>query len=157
MQSTNRMQFVADGYVAAQKFCGIEWQVERAGAVLQSGRAGCAEFETQRPIPETALYQIFSMTKPIISVLALRLIDQGRLRLYDPVAQFDPAFAKMKVLGTDGSITPAQRLITVEDLLMHRAGFSYEFILGCHVAPYYRRFILVPHGAIAWRRMCLLM
>ena len=55
MQSTNRMQFVADGYVAAQKFCGIEWQVERAGAVLQSGRAGCAEFETQRPIPETAL------------------------------------------------------------------------------------------------------
>ena len=97
MQSTNRMQFVADGYVAAQKFCGIEWQVERAGAVLQSGRAGCAEFETQRPIPETALYQIFSMTKPIISVLALRLIDQGRLRLYDPVAQFDPAFAKMKV------------------------------------------------------------
>ncbi|MBT5930882.1 MAG: beta-lactamase family protein [Rhodobacteraceae bacterium] len=146
MQSTNRMQFVADGYVAAQKFCGIEWQVERAGAVLQSGRAGCAEFETQRPIPETALYQIFSMTKPIISVLALRLIDQGRLRLYDLVAQFNPAFAKMKVLGTDGSITPAQRLITVEDLLMHRAGFSYEFILGCHVAPYYRGANILADG-----------
>ena len=44
MQSTNRMQVVADGYVAVQKFCGIEWQVERAGAVLQSGRAGWAEF-----------------------------------------------------------------------------------------------------------------
>ena len=44
LQSTNRMQVAADGYVAAQKFCGIEWQVERAGAVLQSGRAGCAEF-----------------------------------------------------------------------------------------------------------------
>ena len=50
------MQAVADGYVAAQKFRGLEWQVEWAGAVLQSGRAGCAEFETQRPIPEAALY-----------------------------------------------------------------------------------------------------
>ena len=146
LQSTNRMQVVADGYVAAQKFCGIEWQVERAGAVLQSGRAGCAEFETQRPIPETALYRIFSMTKPIISVLALRLIDQGKLRLFDPVALFDPAFAKMKVLGTDGSVTPARRLITVEDLLMHRAGFSYEFILGCHVAPYYRAANILADG-----------
>ena len=56
MQSTNRMQAVADGYVAAQKFRGLEWQVEWAGAVLQSGRAGCAEFETQRLIPEAALY-----------------------------------------------------------------------------------------------------
>ena len=46
MQSTNRMQAVADDYVAAQKFCGLEWQVEREGAVLQSGRADCAEFET---------------------------------------------------------------------------------------------------------------
>ena len=52
----------------------------------------------------------------------------------------------MKVLGTDGSIMPAQRLITVEDLLMHRAGFSYEFILGCHVAPYYRAANILADG-----------
>ena len=82
----------------------------------------------------------------------LRLIDQGKLRLYDVVAQFDREFAKMKVLGTDGSIMPAQRLITVEDLLMHRAGFSYEFILGCHVAPFTGRQIFwwmaIGHWAI---------
>ena len=78
--------------------------------------------------------------------MALRLIDQGKLRLYDVVAQFDRGFAKMKVLGTDGSIMPARRLITVEDLLMHRAGFSYEFILGCHVAPYYRAANILADG-----------
>ena len=78
------------------------------------------------------------MTKPIVSVLALQLVEQGRLRLYDMVAQYDERFAQMLVLAADGSMTPAARPITVEDLLTHRAGFSYEFIHGCHIAQYYR-------------------
>ena len=146
MQNNNRMQAVADGYVATGKFCGLEWQVERAGEVLQAGRAGVAEIETGRAIPDAALYRIYSMTKPIVSVLALRLVDQGVLRLSDPVAQFAPEFARMKVLGTDGILLPARRLITVEDLLTHRAGFSYEFIHGCHISAYYRAVGILADG-----------
>lgn len=78
------------------------------------------------------------MTKPVVSLLATKLIEQGRLRLYDMVAQYDSRFAQMQVLGSDGSIQPANRLLTVEDLLTHRAGMTYEFIHGCHVAQYYR-------------------
>ena len=66
MQNNNRMQAVADGYFAVGKFGGLEWQVERAGEVLQAGRAGVAEIETGRAIPDAALYRIYSMTKPIV-------------------------------------------------------------------------------------------
>ena len=77
------------------------------------------------------------MTKPVVSVMALILIEQGRLRLYDALAQFNPAFAGMRVLHPNGRLEPAARPILVEDLLTHRSGFSYEFITGCHIAPGY--------------------
>ncbi len=129
---------VAQGYVDAEQFSGIEWYVEAEGVPLSSGSAGYADFDEKTAIPDGAHYRIFSMTKPIVSVLALQLVEQGRLRLYDMVAQYDERFAQMLVLAADGSMTPAARPITVEDLLTHRAGFSYEFIHGCHIAQYYR-------------------
>jgi CubicO group peptidase (beta-lactamase class C family) len=132
MQNSNRMQAVADGYVAAGTFCGLEWQVECGGEVLQAGGAGVAEIETGRAIPDAALYRLYSMPKRIVSVLALCLVDQGVLRLSGPVVEFAQEVARMKVLGTDGTLLPARRLITLEDLLTHHAGFSYEFIHGCH-------------------------
>lgn len=146
MLQQGRMQAVADRYVAAELFSGIEWQVECEGLVLQAGKAGYADWAAKRPIADAAIYRLYSMTKPILSVLALRLIDQGRFRLFDPVAKFAPEFASMVVLGTNGVIEPARRLITVEDLLTHRAGFSYEFIHGCHVSQYYRAAEILADG-----------
>src|SRR5262249_6398537 len=58
-------------------------------------------------------------------------------RLYDFVAQYDAAFANMRVLLPSGQMLPAERPITVEDLLTHRAGFTYEFISVCHIAAMY--------------------
>ena len=86
------------------------------------------------------------MTKPIVSVMALILIEQGRLRLFDFLPQFDPAFARMMVLHPSGRLEPAERPITVEDLLTHRAGFTYEFITGCHIAPLYHQHNIVGDG-----------
>jgi CubicO group peptidase (beta-lactamase class C family) len=63
--------------------------------------------------------------------------DQVR-GLFESLASYDPAFANMQVLTADGRLRPAERPITVEDLFTHRAGFSYEFISGCHIAPAYR-------------------
>ena len=134
---SGQMQRIAEGYVGAKLFAGIEWQVDVGGSTLSEGRVGSADGDAL-PIPDQAIYRIFSMTKPIVSVLALQLVEQGRLRLYDMVAQYDERFAQMTVLGADGSISPAQRPITVENLLTHRAGFTYEFLHGCHIAQYYR-------------------
>ena len=138
MSRMQRMQQAADGYVAARKYAGIEWRVERDGATFLEGRSGVADVASGREIPDAAIYRIYSMTKPIISVLALMLIERGKLRLYDMLAQYDRRFAGQRVLTSDGAIVPVVRPVTVEDLLTHRAGFTYEFIHGCHVAQYYR-------------------
>ncbi len=138
MSRIERINRVADGYVDAGKFAGIEWRVEVDGEVLSAGQSGVADAASGRAIPADAIYRIYSMTKPIVSVLALILVEQGKLRLYDMLAQFDPRFAKLRVLTADGDIQPLLKPVTVEDLLTHRGGFTYEFIHGCHVAQYYR-------------------
>ncbi|MDA1074527.1 MAG: serine hydrolase [Proteobacteria bacterium] len=133
-----RIQRVADRYVNAQQFAGIEWLIERDGEVAARGSSGVADHASGTAIPKRALYRIYSMTKPIVSLMALMLIEQGKLRLFDMLQAFDADFANLRVLGADGSLVPAQRPVMVEDLLTHRAGFSYEFIVGCQIAPYYR-------------------
>ena len=143
---TSRMQAVADAFVADEKFAGIEWQVEQHGQPLLSGQAGVADVADNKPIPDGALYRIYSMTKPIVSVLALILVEQGKLRLYDFLQQYDARFGKLRVLTPDGAILPLVRPIMVEDLLTHRAGFSYEFIHGCHISQYYRQAQIIADG-----------
>lgn len=137
MEREERIAAVAQRYTDTNKFAGIEWQVEHRGETIAAGRSGCADAKSRAPIPEGALYRIYSMTKPIVSLMALILIEQGKLRLYDTLAAFDSAFANMRVLLPNGAFLPAERPILVEDLITHRAGFTYEFITGCHIAPMY--------------------
>ena len=133
-------------YVGQKRYSGIEWRFCRSGETLSEGRIGYADFEQKTPIPEEAVYRIYSMTKPIISVLALMLIERGCLHLYDRLLTFDSRFRFLKVLHTNGILEPAKSAITVEHLLTHRAGFSYEFLLGCQIAAYYREANLVDDG-----------
>lgn len=76
------------------------------------------------PMPREAVFRIYSMTKPIVSLAALILVEQGRLLLTQPVAHWLPAFAHQQVLR-DGRQEPVQRAATVHDLLRHTAGLSY--------------------------------
>lgn len=148
-----RIAEIAARYVAAGNYSGIEWLVEHRGERLTDGRTGYADAERRTPIPDGAIYRIYSMTKPVVSVLALQLIEQGRLRLYDPVAAFDARFARPRVLLPTGQLLPANRPITVEDLLTHRAGFTYEFISGCHLAPSYQRARISSDGTCSLDEM----
>ena len=88
----NVIQDIADSYVNRSLFSGIEWVAEKSGKIVLSGKSGYQNFEQKKPIPENAIYRIYSMTKPITSVMALILIERGKLRLYDPVSLFIPIF-----------------------------------------------------------------
>ncbi|MGB1341378.1 MAG: serine hydrolase domain-containing protein [Pseudomonadales bacterium] len=149
MTRSLRMQQTAEKYVARSQFSSIEWQVNAGGEVLCQGATGFAAHETKTPLPDKPIYRIYSMTKPIVSVLALMLIEEGKLRLFDFLAQYNPIFSAMKVLEPSGRLVPAERPITVEDLLTHRAGFTYEFITGCHIAPGYDAIALSEDGGIS--------
>ena len=140
------LQKTADKLVSERLFAGVEWRIDQGGKNIFAGKSGVQDLATNSEIPESALYRIYSMTKPIISVLALKLIEDGYLQLTSTLAEFDNRFSNMIVLNPDGHLAPADGLITVEHLLTHRAGFSYDFNIGCAVAPYYRQAELMENG-----------
>ncbi|MFN3439274.1 MAG: serine hydrolase domain-containing protein [Acidovorax sp.] len=77
------------------------------------------------------VFRIYSMTKPIASLVALMLMEEGRLLLSQPVSHYLPAFASQRVFDeTTGQTVPAQREATVHDLLRHTAGLSYAWEAG---------------------------
>ena len=83
------------------------------------------------PMREDAIFRIYSMTKPIVSVATMTLVEEGRLLLSEPVAKYLPAFASMSVgVERDGKFerVPAARPITILDLMRHTSGFTYGFL-----------------------------
>src|SRR5258708_10794433 len=112
----------------------IREDVERRlipGAVLviaRYGRIGYAEAfgwrdrEAAAPMTVDAVFRIASMTKPITSVAAMMLAEEGRLEIAAPVAQYLPEFAELTV-GTERR--KAQRAMTVQDLMRHTSGLTY--------------------------------
>lgn len=94
-----------------------------------------------------ALYRIFSMTKPITGMAAMRAISEGRLKLDQPVADFYPGFADLKVLvdpAKDLTARPARGVLTVRHLLTHSGGLSYAIVGNGPLEREYKRLGLQP-------------
>jgi CubicO group peptidase (beta-lactamase class C family) len=117
--------------VEAKRLPGAVIHVERRGVVAACESVGWRDPVQGAPMRGDAIFRIYSMTKPIVSVAVMRLFEQGRLRLDDPVAQHLPEFAAARVLvegdGEPTLVAPA-RAMTIQDLLRHTAGLSYEFL-----------------------------
>jgi len=88
------------------------------------------------PMAKDSIFRIYSMTKPIVSLAAMMLVEQGKLLLTQPVSRWLPAFRGQQVL-VDGRLEPVQREATVQDLLRHTAGLSYAWDEG-PIADAYR-------------------
>lgn len=118
--------FVDSGLVA-----GIAFQTWQHGELVQSGQFGYRDLASGAPMTEDTLFQIASMTKPVTSAAAMKLVEEGRLSLEDPISKWLPELAKRNVLrnpkGDPTDTVPATREITVEDLLTHKAGYAYSF------------------------------
>ncbi len=142
-QRLARINAVMDAYVAAEKLAGVVTLVARRGQVVHFHQCGMAVRETGVPMREDTIFRIFSMTKPITSVAVLMLLEEGRLRLADPIAAYLPAFKDVKVLDT--SIDSGVRYVapvrppTIRDLLTHTAGLSYGFDEGVYVDQLYQQ------------------
>ena len=92
---------------------------------------GHRDVETKRAVEPDTIYRIYSMTKPITTVAALMLYEEGHFQLDDPVAKFIPAFGETRVFefGDAESFTtvPLARPVTVHDLMVHTSGLTYGF------------------------------
>jgi CubicO group peptidase (beta-lactamase class C family) len=92
------------------------------------GLRDAASGETMR---EDAIFRIYSMTKPVVSVAVMMLLEEGRLLLSDPLHKVLAQFSDMKVAldrGGDIQLVAAERPITIQDLLRHTSGLTYELI-----------------------------
>jgi CubicO group peptidase (beta-lactamase class C family) len=117
--------------VDAGDLSGFVTLIWRKGEVAQVNTLGWRDVAAKTPMTRDTLFRIASMTKPVTSVAALMLMEEGKLALHDPITRWMPEFADMKVLasptGPLADVAPAPRDITVEDLLTHRAGLAYGF------------------------------
>jgi len=145
-QRATHVRDLATRYVEQKQFCGISWRFAQHSDVLLEGEAGWLDEPDATPLLRDAVYRIYSMTKPLVSVLALQLIEEGAIRLSDPVALYLPTFDNPTVLQVDGSERPAAQRMTIEHLLTHRSGLSYDFLPRCDVARQYQAAQLTERG-----------
>jgi CubicO group peptidase (beta-lactamase class C family) len=126
-----RLQRLTDtfqGYVKDGKLAGAVVLVARRGKIVYSGAFGERDIETHAPMKEDAIFRIASQSKALVSVAALRLQEEGKLLISDPVGKYIPEFQKTKVavLRPGGyDVVDAKRPITLRDLLTHTSGVSY--------------------------------
>ena len=119
------------GVVDAGDLSGVVTLIWRKGEEVAFDAVGQRDIAAGKPMTRDTLFRIMSMTKPITSVAALMLMEEGKLRLEDPITRWAPEFAGMEVLkDPQGALTdtvPAARDITIEDLMTHRSGIAYGF------------------------------
>ncbi|MBK8023414.1 MAG: beta-lactamase family protein [Chloroflexi bacterium] len=135
-------------FVKDNRLPGILTLVQRRGKIVHLGKFGLMDIEAGKPVQEDGLYRIYSMTKPIISVALMTLVEEGRLSLNDPLSTFVPAFANTKVYAGSGALgmklVDQQSPITLYHLLTHMAGLSYGWYFDSPVEDLYRQAIPGP-------------
>lgn len=121
-----------EGFVDRRELAGTLAAIGKGQGALDVFGAGTQAMDSARAVDGDTIWRLYSMTKPVTGIAAMILIEDGKLKLDQPIADILPAFAKMKVQNTpDGSLTDvrdATTLITVRHLLTHTAGLGYGIV-----------------------------
>jgi CubicO group peptidase (beta-lactamase class C family) len=128
-QSASTLEAVLNEYVADGALAGVVALVWRPGQPTRSITAGQRDVRRDLPVARDTIFRIASLTKPVTTVAALTLLEDGRFDLDDPITRVAPEFRSLRVLqhpdGPLDNTTPAARAITFRDLLTHRSGLTY--------------------------------
>lgn len=145
--STERLRRIHESvqrHIDAGNLSGAVTLVARKGRIVHFESHGLMDIESKRPMAKDAIFRLASMTKPITGVAVLMLVEEGKVRLSDPVSRFIPEFKQSKVSVVTGfgnailpdyRTVPAAREITVQDALTHTAGLVSWRMLGTRLAP----------------------
>jgi CubicO group peptidase (beta-lactamase class C family) len=121
--------------IAGNKIPGAIMMIQRNGKTAYYRSFGVRDPGTKEPMTPNAIFRIYSMSKPITTVAAMMLVEEGKLQLDEPLSKYIPAFADVKVgvekKGEDGKtvldLVAAKRPITIQDLMRHTSGLTYGF------------------------------
>jgi CubicO group peptidase (beta-lactamase class C family) len=119
-----RIAPVMQEQIRTSMFPGAVTLIARKGQVVHFEAHGFQDAAKTRPMAKDSVFRLASMTKPIVTVAAMMLVEEGRLKLNDPIANYLPELKDLKVETASGDVAPA-RAPTVQDLMRHTAGFVY--------------------------------
>jgi CubicO group peptidase (beta-lactamase class C family) len=134
-----RISELMQRHIDARNFSGAVTLVARHGRVAHHEAHGLMDLESKKPMQKDSIFRIMSMTKPVVGVAVLMMMEEGKVRLNDPISRFIPEFRDLKVGVPQGGpappgraggaaqeprfyTVPAEREITVRDLLTHTSG-----------------------------------
>lgn len=131
------------GYVERERLAGWSMAVARGGQVVHASTCGMADAAAGRKMADDTIFRIYSMTKPLTSVAAMMLWEDGKLQLTDPVSKYIPSFANLKVFQRGSSTAPIFEGLTepmrLWHLLTHTSGLTYGFLMSHVVDEIYRK------------------
>ena len=115
----DRVEAAMQRHIDEGEFAGAVTLVARHGEIAYLNAQGVMDIESKRPMETDAVFRIMSMTKPVVAVAILMMVEEGKVRLTDPIAAFIP---ELGGLAVGQAKAPAERDITVLDLLTHTSG-----------------------------------
>src|SRR5690348_2520490 len=139
--STSALEAALHDHVARGELAGLVALAWRPGEPTRCIALGRRDVQRDLPIARDTIFRLASLTKPVTSVAALTLLDEGRFALDDPITRVAPELRDLRVLrhpeGALDDTVAAERAITFRDLLTHRSGLTYaEFHRGPIRAAY---------------------
>ena len=123
----HRIDDMMDRYVAEGKTAGMVTLLSRNGDITHFSAHGYMDIAAQTPMSTDTIFRIYSMTKPIVSVALMTLLEAGKFQLDDAALRWIPALRTLKVYRPGGELEPLESDITIRQLLTHTAGFTYGF------------------------------
>ena len=126
-ERTQRLMDVLQREVASGRLPGAVAMVARRGQIALFEAIGQQDPAAGTPMKTDSIFRIYSMTKPVVSVAVMMLVERGQLLLSDPVSRWMPEYANQQVATAQG-LEPVRQEATVQDLLRHTAGLTYEFL-----------------------------
>ncbi len=134
-----RVSTAVQGLVDNEKIAGASVLVARRGKVAFFEIFGMMDKEAGKPVTEDTIFRFYSMTKPVTSVAIMMLVEQGKIKLDDPVSEYLEPFRGLKVYDESGTHAETEREMTVRDLLRHTSGLTYGYFGNTAIDKMYRR------------------
>ena len=134
--------------ISKGRYPGFLTLIKKDGKVIYQDVSGFNDVKNKTPLQRDSLFRIYSMTKPVTGVALMIAVDQGLLKLSDPVSKYIPEFKDTKVLLRGNKTESLKRDITLLDLATHTSGLAYTFSIKGELQDIYLKEKIFPYYAL---------
>ena len=134
--------------ISKGRYPGFLTLIKKDGKVIYQDVSGFSDVKNKTPLQRDSLFRIYSMTKPVTGVALMIAVDQGLLKLSDPVSKYIPEFKDTRVLLRGNKTESLKRDITLLDLATHTSGLAYTFSIKGELQDIYLKEKIFPYYAL---------